>query len=277
MCRRIDPTAGPIGGGGVPIGAVDLTVALGAGAGPYNYSDMTGSTLIAPPNNGTWTIVHDSGVASQEWGLVTWSSLEPSDSAISITAASSDDGVMFDPAEPVTDSIDLTVADGQFLRVIVSFTRASSGETPVLFDLTLITNRPPDCTNAAPDPDTLWPPNHKFREVAVLGVVDPDGDPVAITITSISQDEPLNGLGAGNTCPDGTGVGTDIASVRAERSGTKKVPGDGRVYHIGFNADDGQGGSCDGVVTVCVPHDQRLGHVCLDQGPIFDSTVCGSP
>ena len=135
-------------------------------------------------------------------------------------------------------------------------------------------NRDPICDNAFADPDELWPPNHKFREVAALGVVDPDGDPVTITITSISQDEPLNGLGDGDTCPDGTGVGTDTASVRAERSGTKKVPGDGRVYHIDFNADDGQGGSCDGLVTVCVPHDQRPGHVCVDQGPIFDSTVC---
>jgi len=36
---RIDPTAGPIGGGGFPVGAVDLTVDLGAGARPYNYSD----------------------------------------------------------------------------------------------------------------------------------------------------------------------------------------------------------------------------------------------
>ena len=78
----------------------------------------------------------------------------------------------------------------------------------------------------------------------------------------------------GNTCADGVGVGTESASVRAERSGTKKVPGDGRVYHIGFTADDGQGGMCAATVTVCVPHDQRPGHVCVDQGPLFDSTSC---
>jgi hypothetical protein len=135
-------------------------------------------------------------------------------------------------------------------------------------------NKDPICDDAFADSDELWPPNHNFREVGVLGVVDPDGDPVTITITSISQDEPLNGFGDGNTCPDGAGVGTGTASVRAERSGTRKVPGDGRVYHIGFNADDGRNGSCDGVVTVCVPHDQSQGHVCVDQGPIFDSIVC---
>ena len=39
---RINPTAGPIGVGGIPVGAIDLTVGLGAGGSPYNYSDMTG-------------------------------------------------------------------------------------------------------------------------------------------------------------------------------------------------------------------------------------------
>ena len=58
------------------------------------------------------------------------------------------------------------------------------------------------------------------------------------------------------------------ALLRAERSGT----GDGRVYHVTFRADDGQGGTCEGTVTVCVPHDQRPGHVCGDQGSLVDST-----
>ncbi|MHC4447953.1 MAG: hypothetical protein ACYSXF_09265, partial [Planctomycetota bacterium] len=106
------------------------------------------------------------------------------------------------------------------------------------------------------------------------GVTDPDGDPISITITAIAQDESLEGLGDGNTCPDGDGVGTDTALVRAERSGTKKTPGDGRVYHISFAAEDGRGGECSETVTVCVPHDQGQGNTCVDGGPIFDSTVC---
>ena len=35
---------------------VDLTVSLGAGANPYNYSDMTGSTLTGAPDDGTWSV-----------------------------------------------------------------------------------------------------------------------------------------------------------------------------------------------------------------------------
>ena len=99
-------------------------------------------------------------------------------------------------------------------------------------------------------------------------MTDPDGDPVAITITSITQDEALNGVGEGNTCPDATGVGTATASLRAERDGS----GDGRVYHISFTADDDRGGRCTGTVTVCVPHDQGQGRACVDQGPLVDST-----
>ena len=59
---RIDPATN----------AVDLTVSLGAGAGPYNYSDMTGSTLTGAPDEGTWSVVYDSEAAGTEWALVDW-------------------------------------------------------------------------------------------------------------------------------------------------------------------------------------------------------------
>ncbi len=129
-------------------------------------------------------------------------------------------------------------------------------------------NDDPDCSTAAPSVATLWPPNHKMRSVTIGGVTDPDGDDVTVTITGIFQDEPVNGLGDGDTSPDGAGVGTSTAEVRAERSGT----GDGRVYHIMFTAEDGKGGSCTGEVLVTVPHDQR-GAAAVDQGALFDSTV----
>jgi hypothetical protein len=93
-------------------------------------------------------------------------------------------------------------------------------------------------------------------------------DEVTITITGIFQDEPTNGLGDGDKSPDGAGVGTSTAEVRSDRSGT----GDGRVYHIMFSADDGNGGSCTGEVLVTVPHDQD-GAAAIDQGALFDSTV----
>ncbi|HEX6067894.1 MAG TPA: vWA domain-containing protein [Nitrososphaera sp.] len=129
-------------------------------------------------------------------------------------------------------------------------------------------NDDPDCSTAAPSVATLWPPSHKMKSVTVEGVTDPDEDEVTVMITGIFQDEPTNGLGDGDQSPDGAGVGTDTAEVRAERSGT----GDGRVYHIMFTAEDGAGGSCTGEVLVTVPHDQS-GAAAVDQGALFDSTV----
>lgn len=129
---------------------------------------------------------------------------------------------------------------------------------------------PLDCSNAAPTPAMLWPPNHKYVPVTISGVVDPDGSAVTTTITSIRQDEPTQTPGTGHTCPDASGVGTSTAQLRAERNGH----GDGRVYHVAFSALDTEGASCTGEVTVCVPHDQRKPVGCVDQGPIYDSTAC---
>lgn len=107
--------------------------------------------------------------------------------------------------------------------------------------------------------------------VTVLGVTDPDGDELVFTIDSIYQDELVATYGDGNFTPDGKGIGTATAEVRAERAGSKKVPGDGRFYHITFTATDPFGEFCSGVVKTAVPHDRAKQPV--DQGPLYDSTV----
>ena len=127
-------------------------------------------------------------------------------------------------------------------------------------------NSPPNCTTASPSVTILWPPNHKFVDINANDVTDPDGDDVIINIESIYQDEPVNGAGDGDTAPDGQGVGTHTAQVRAERDGN----GNGRVYHISFTADDGRGGTCSGTVQVGVPHSKK--GIPIDDGSQYDST-----
>ncbi len=127
-------------------------------------------------------------------------------------------------------------------------------------------NSPPNCAGAQADVALLWPPNGSSVPVHVLGVVDPEGGAVTIEITGIMQDEPVNGLGDGDTSPDGAGIGTNTAWIRAERSGT----GDGRVYVISFRATDVQGAASDGSVTVSVPHAPRRPSV--NNGAVYDST-----
>ncbi len=108
--------------------------------------------------------------------------------------------------------------------------------------------------------------------VGVVGVTDPDGDSVTITITGITSDEATAteyGAGGATHAPDGTGVGTDTASLRSERSGL----GNGPVYVLHFEADDGNGGTCEGTVPVQVPH--HLDHkICdaIDDGQNYDAT-----
>ena len=125
-------------------------------------------------------------------------------------------------------------------------------------------NLSPDCSLAIPSRDTIWPPFRVLVPVDIQGVTDPDGDTVNIIIDSIFQDEPVGRQ------PDGSGVGTDIALVRAQRMPVN-FGGNGRVYHIGFTADDGRGASCSGEVLVGVP--LRRSGAAIDGGGISDSTV----
>lgn len=139
-----------------------------------------------------------------------------------------------------------------------------------------VCNRDPNCRDAIPSITEIWPPNHKWVDVEILDVIDPDPcDIVSITITGITQDEPVAGGGSGSTLPDADGIGMSMARLRAERSGL----GDGRVYEISFEATDNRGGVCDGAVQVCVPHsmgrtagDTTPGRVCIDGGQSYDST-----
>jgi uncharacterized repeat protein (TIGR01451 family) len=139
--------------------------------------------------------------------------------------------------------------------------------------VTVVDSRSPDCFAAAPSQGILWPPDHRFVAISILGVTDPDGDDVSINIDAIRQDEPVDSTGDGKFVPDGRGVGTATADLRAERvGGSGRDRGNGRVYHVYFTASDGNGNACSGKVLVGVPHDMGQGKVPVDDGPLYDST-----
>ena len=134
--------------------------------------------------------------------------------------------------------------------------------------VTTSVNHNPVCSGASAGPD-LWPPNHRWVWRSIGGVTDADGNPVAIAITGIWQDEPTNGLGDGDTAIDGQIAAGNSFAVRAERAGTRN----GRVYHVFFTASDGSGGSCSGQATVGVPHDQGPSGGPVDDGALFNSLL----
>jgi hypothetical protein len=124
-----------------------------------------------------------------------------------------------------------------------------------------ITNQPPDCSGVAATPNTLWPANGKLRRIEVAGATDPDGDSVTLSITGVTQDEPVRGA------PDAVrGPGDSAVPLRADRD----PRGDGRVYTIAFEATDGEGGSCEGVASVSVPRHRSVAAV-DSAPPSYDS------
>jgi cysteine-rich repeat protein len=129
-------------------------------------------------------------------------------------------------------------------------------------------NMPPDCTGGTAVA-TTWPPNQRMETFAILGVTDPDADPVTIQITAIAQNEAAQTSKGDKFCPDAS---LAQRQIRVERNGPSAEK-NGRTYRISFEADDGKGGRCTGTTRLCVPHDQY--HNCHSHDEVFvDSTKC---
>jgi hypothetical protein len=128
-------------------------------------------------------------------------------------------------------------------------------------------NDPPLVSAAQPTTSVLWPPNHQMVAVGITGVSTPD-NMATIVITGVTQDEPTNGCGDGDTAIDAV-IDGDVVLLRAERSGN----GNGRVYRVYFTASNA-GGSASGVVFVTVPHNRKK--PAIDSGGVYDSTK-GTP
>ena len=145
------------------------------------------------------------------------------------------------------------------------------GSTPVTFMATDDTGNVSACTRTVTVVDTtpptmtvvlnrdvLWPPNHKLADitatVSVSDVCDPNP---GFVLTSITSDEPDNGLGDGDQAPDVSDAdfGTPDTSfrLRSERAGI----GDGRLYTITYTASDKSGNTTVVTAEVRVPHDQQ--------------------
>lgn len=120
-----------------------------------SQSFVTGSCNTGSPDSGTWTVVFDSQIANAEWGRIGWNAQVCGDGALTVTAASSTDNTTFSAAQNVTRGQDLTVPDGRYLRISVLFRRATTGESPILYDLSVGTEgyAPPPQTNTPPTVD----------------------------------------------------------------------------------------------------------------------------
>ncbi|HWV45455.1 MAG TPA: PKD domain-containing protein, partial [Nitrospira sp.] len=148
-------------------------------------------------------------------------------------------------------------------QLVVNDGQASGGADTVHVAIQDV-NDPPVCTLAQPSVSVLWPPNHTMVAVSIMGVTDPNNSAVTISYPRITQDEPINGLGDGDTSPDAAESGNNIL-LRAERAGS----GNGRVYVVQFRATDQDGASCTGTVKVSVP--KSIKDTAVDSGQNYNS------
>ncbi len=131
----------------------------------------------------------------------------------------------------------------------------SAGSTTTCgFMVTVNDVEPPSITAPVASPSTLWPPEHQLVDVGV-SYSAADNCTVASSIAcalGVTSNEPINGLGDGDTAPDWLITSPTTTRLRAERSGT----GTGRLYTVTTTCTDQAGNSASRPVTVTVPHSQ---------------------
>ncbi len=165
---RIDPNLGPVVNG-VHVGEVDLTVDLGSGAYPYNYSDMTGYVAIGTTSpQGTWTVTYDGLLPGTEWGTATWHGDEPQGTSIGVEVRAADDpsGLPGMPFVPVTSGTVFSGVTGRYIEMRTTLSRGGSVNlTPVLYDLTIEGQLPTDAKDVLPPIDPTWASKLALRVV----------------------------------------------------------------------------------------------------------------
>jgi streptogramin lyase len=211
---RIDPATN----------AVDLTVDLGPGAAPYNYSDMTGQVAVSKTvPQGTWWVVQDAG-GPFLWTTASWNTEpqgnEPPGSSITVEVCAGDNPAALGGAcfVEVTNGESFSLP-GRYLAVRATLRPAvvdGQNISPVLSDLSISGQPVYNFGNAVPGSIH----GYKFEDRNANGVDDDmDGDGLG--------DEPrLGGVAIHLTGTDGKG--------QAVAPQTVVTDGDGQYHFEGL-------------------------------------------
>ena len=133
------------------------------------------------------------------------------------------------------------------VRVSVSDGKSS----PVSCSTTIIVqdSTRPTIQSLVATPNVLSPPDHRLVSVSLQASAHDNCGPVTCKIKSVKSNEPIRGLGHGDTSPDWIITGDLTLKLRAERS----AKGLGRIYTVTVEARDAAGNTCTSDVTVTVP------------------------
>lgn len=145
----------------------------------------------------------------------------------------------------VTGTVDPTVVGTYSLTYSVSNWYATTTATRMV---NVVDTTAPEMSAVAPTVSFLWPPNHQLESVGLTyTVTDKSGS--ATCSVGVASNEPVNGIGDGDTAPDWFVGDATWLQLRAERAGT----GSGRVYAITVTCEDASGNSTSRSTSVVVP------------------------
>ncbi len=200
----------------------------------------TTAPVITCPSNVTVECTGNCGIEKTDPQLAAFFAGVSATDVCDATPTITDDALSFIPLG--TTTVKFTATDDS--------TNASTCTATITVQDTI----PPEITVGL-DRLVLRPPNHKLVDIKAAVTVTDICDPNAtFVLTSITSNEPDNGLGDGDTSGDiqGADLGTADTTfkLRAERAGN----GFGRTYTIVYTASDKSGNTTTATVVVKVPH-----------------------
>jgi hypothetical protein len=159
------------------------------------------------------------------------------------------------------------------VRITVKGSDECSVEGSKSVDVEVIDDTPPEITVTL-SATHLWPPNHKLVTITSNVSVSDNCAGASYVLTSITSNEPEDGLGDGDTAPDIVGALTGTPDtefeLRAERAGN----GSGRIYTVIYTASDACGNSTADTATVRVNHSKNMNVIAasgfMSSGTAFD-------
>ena len=80
-------------------------------------------------------VVQDVALSNAPWAGLSWNGLIANDGDLAVNVSTSHDGANFTPLQPITLENSVPNTLGRYLKVVVDFIPATSGEGPILHDL----------------------------------------------------------------------------------------------------------------------------------------------
>jgi len=181
-----------------------------------------------------------------------------------VAEASSVSGAIVSYTATATDEVDgnvppsCTPASGSIFAIGATIVNCTATDThgntgSAAFTVKVEDTTAPTIMSVVPSVKMLWPASHQMVPVQIVASVTDRVTPVpACRISDVRSNEPINGLGDGDTAPDWSVSGELTVNLRAERAGG----GTGRIYTVTVTCQDNAGNIATKATTVGVPKSQ---------------------